>query len=455
MGLKKEKRIGSGMQPTQIVACWFLGMILVGTLLLKLPAAAQSGHSVPLLTALFTATSASCVTGLSLVNTADCWTPFGQAVILCMIQIGGLGFMTMATFFSLLFHRTITLRERMLMSTALSLSAPSGVVRLTRKILLGTFCLEGAGAAILTIRFLFRHYTLGESLWRGVFLAVSAFCNAGFDLTPSASGFSSMMPYQNDWIICGTLMVLIIVGGLGFFVWSDLWTGKEHRLSMHTKMVLATTVFLTVMGTLLIGLFEGHNPATLGGMSGSHKLLAALFQSVTCRTAGFAGIDQGSLTGAGQGISIFLMIIGGSPGSTAGGLKTVTAIVLLMTAVSVCRGSDAVTLGKRTISQRSVMNAMTMCMLFMVMIFVGTFCIAGLEGSRFAFGDLLYETISAVATVGLSTGITGALSVASQIVLVVLMYLGRVGILTFGLALMRGERKNHLLQYAEEDVLIG
>lgn len=453
MGIEKTKK-GGPMMPTRTVSFLFLGIIAAGTILLCLPVSSRAGQPTNILTALFTSTSACCVTGLSLVNTMDYWSPFGQVVILCLIQVGGVGFMTLATLFSFVVHRTITLKERMLMSTSLNLTGLSGVVRLTKKVLIGTLICEGIGALILTCRFT-ATYSLPESLWQGIFTSVSAFCNAGFDLTSGSTGMSSLMPYASDGIVCGTVMLLIIIGGLGFFVWNDLVPFHRHRYSLHTRLVLITTGILILSGAILFFVFECRNPATLGGMHLPQKLLDSLFQSVTCRTAGFAVVGEGTLTGAGQGISMFLMLIGGSPGSTAGGFKTVTAAVLLLTAISVCKGSVRVSVNRRTISNRSVFNALTLLMIGLMIIFSGTFCIAAIEGPRFAFGDILFETISAMATVGLSTGITSFLSAQSQFVLILLMYLGRVGILTFGLALMSGERKVSRLTYAEEDVMIG
>lgn len=442
------------MRPVTFVALSFLMVILLGTALLMLPIATKDGTVTPLLDALFTATSATCVTGLITVGTATHWSIFGHGVILIMIQIGGLGFMTLATLASFLLHRTITLRERLVMSAGLNLSDTAGIVRLTKRLLFGTFVLEGTGALILAIRFL-PQVGLWKGIKMGVFHAVSAFCNAGFDLmgTPE-NPFASLTAYTGDWIVNLTLMALIILGGLGFFVWSDVWD-KRHfrRLRLHTKLVLTTTGVLLLGGFLLTLLLEWNNPATLGKLPTAQKFLAAAFQSVTLRTAGFNTIDEAALTGPSQTVACLLMLIGGSPGSTAGGLKTVTAAVLILTAFSTLRGRTDVVAFGRSISLRSVMNAVTMLTVGLTLSLTGACIISHMDGMPFY--QCVFETFSAFGTVGLSMGLTPQLGNLSHILLIVLMYLGRVGVLTLGVAVFMRHRDPPRMQYPDGPVMIG
>lgn len=443
-----------GLRAPVVVALGFALTVLAGALLLMLPCAAQSGRPTDFLDALFTATSASCVTGLVTVGTATHWSIFGKCVILLLIQIGGLGFMTMASLASFVLRRTFTLHERMVMSTGLNLPDSAGIVRLTRRVLCGTFAIEGAGAVLLSLRFV-PEYGFARGAGMGVFHAVSAFCNAGFDLmgTPDAP-FQSLTHWAGDPLVNLTVMALIVFGGLGFFVWSDVWDKRRFRaLRLHTKLVLTATAALLLGGFALTLVFEWFNPQTLGGMDAPHKLLAAAFQSVTLRTAGFNTIDLAALSGPSQAVSCILMIIGGSPGSTAGGIKTVTAAVLALTAFSALRGKTSVSAFGRTIAPRSIMNAVTLLMAGGAVSLAGACVIASVEHAP--FHQCLFEAISAFGTVGLTMGLTPSLSAVSRVILIVMMYLGRVGVLTLGVAVLMRRREPPQLKYPDADVFVG
>ena len=315
------------LNPTRYIVLGFGGIILLGTLLLRLPIAAWDGQATPWLVCLFTATSATCVTGLVLVDTALHWTPFGQGVMLVLVQLGGLGFVTLMSLVPFALHRRIGLSQRMMMASSLNMSGVAGVVRVVRHALMGTFLAEGLGAALLATRFV-PIFGLGRGLWFSVFHSVSAFCNGGFDLFGGYSGpYSSLAAFRGDLLVMVTIMALIIVGGLGFFVWEDLLDARCWRkLRLYSKMVLGITVALIGLGTLFFCCAEWDNPATLGAMPVWERPLNALFQSVTLRTAGYATFDQAGLRDSSAVLSIILMLIGGSSGSTAGGLKTVTMV---------------------------------------------------------------------------------------------------------------------------------
>ena len=421
------------MHAAMVIAVGFALIILAGALLLMLPCAAKSGRATPFIDALFTATSATCVTGLVTVSTAVHWSLFGKCVILLLIQIGGLGFRSVMTAASLLLRRTITLRERMVIGAGFGLDSSGGIVRLMRRVLVGP--LRGVGM--------------------GVFHAISAFCNGGFDLmgTPD-DPFCSLVHYADDPLVNLTIMALIVLGGLGFFVWSDVWDHRRfRRLSLHSKLVLAMSGVLLGGGFVLTLLFEWSNPATLGGMSVPHRLLAAAFQTVTLRTAGFNTIDQSALTDPSQAVACVLMLIGGSPGSTAGGLKTVTVAVLALSAVSALRGRTSVTAFGRTIEPRSIMNAVALTVVGVTIILGGACAISFIE--NVPMNLCLFETASAFGTVGLTMSLTPALSAVSHIMLIVMMYFGRVGVLTFGVAVFLRRREPPKLTFPSGNVMIG
>lgn len=447
--MKRAKR----MNPTQIMAVAFAAIILLGTLLLMLPGASRDGISCGFRPALFTATSATCVTGLSLFDTWTQWSGFGQIVIICLIEIGGLGFMSAASVFVFLLRKRVSLKQRMVMAQALSVSDMESVVKLQKWMLFGSLLIEAVGAAILTLRF-WPEYGFATALKWGVFHAISAFCNAGFDIFGVIAPGMSLITFQHDPVVMLTLGLLVILGGLGFFVWEEVVRVRRFRkFSVYTKLVLISTAVLLTLGTTLFCLLEWNNPGTLGGMTVPQKLLNGFFQAVTVRTAGFAGIDQGLLTEAGKAVSMVLMLIGGASGSTAGGIKIVTLLVLVLFFWSRARGRDTVSVFKRTIPKDKVMDAATLSsMIVALAVFGGIFICAT---SPVSFTDGLYEAISALATVGLTTGATGQLSIPAQILIIIYMYFGRVGILTISLGFLMANKAEDRFRYAETNLLIG
>lgn len=447
---KKQKR---RLSPTQIIALVFASLILLGACLLSLPAASRSGESCGFLKALFTATSATCVTGLVLFDTWSQFTGFGQAVIISLIEIGGLGFMSAAAIVIFLLRRKVGLRQKMVMAQALSLNEMDGVVRLQKWVIFGSLGVQFVGAAILFVRFL-PEFGWWIALKWGVFHSISAFCNAGFDIFGQIAPGMSAITFNNDPVVMLTLMALVTLGGLGFLVWEELVTKRRwKKFSVYTKLVLLASAVLTFGGAVLICLTEWSNPATFGAMTVPQKLLNGLFQAVTVRTAGFAAVDQGALTGAGKGICMMLMLVGGSSGSTAGGAKTVTMVVLLLFVVNRARGRDTVAVFKRSISNDKVMDAMTIVSIMVGLAVAGAVFICAT--SPIGFTDALYETVSAIATVGLTTGVTTSLSIPAQILIIIYMYFGRVGVLTISLGFLMGNKAEERFRYAQTNLLIG
>ena len=452
MGNKKKFR-RKQLSATRVIALVFLGLILLGTALLALPAASRDGKSCGFLTALFTATSSTCVTGLTMADTYTQWSGFGQIVIISLIQIGGLGFMSAATLFVFLLRKRIGLKQRLVMAQALSVSDMDGIVRLQKMVLKGSLAIEGIGAFILFLRFL-PTFGFGNAVKWGVFHSISAFCNAGFDIFGCITPGASLMEFQSDPIVLLTLGALVIIGGLGFLVWQEIAQVRSFKkFSVYTRLVLVTTFGLLALGWAGICLLEWNNPGTLGPMSPADKLLNGFFQSVTLRTAGFVSIDQALLTDSGKAVSMVLMLIGGSSGSTAGGLKTVTFVVMLLFMLARARGRSTVCVYKRTIPQSQVLDAMTIAFLMAAMaVFGGMFISAT---SAVSFTDALYEAISAIATVGLTAGVTGNLTIPGQLLIILYMYFGRVGVLTISMGFLTGDRAEERFRYAQTNLLIG
>ena len=417
------------LNATRIVAGSFAAIILIGALLLTLPIASRDGQSAGFFTGLFTATSSTCVTGLILVDTWTQWTLFGQAVILTMIQLGGLGFMTVITLVSFALHRRIGLSERLIMVSTLNLNDMDGVVRVVRHALIGTFAMETAGAVLMSVC-LIPEFGFLKGTWHAVFHAVSSFCNAGFDLLGGRFGaFSSLAGYNDNPLMLGTTAALIVVGGLGFFVWEDIVDKRcWSRLSVYSKMVLLITAVLIVGGALFFLMEEFDNPATLGDMPLWQKGLNALFQSVTLRTAGFDSIGQG-------------------------GLKTATVGVLLLALRSGLMGREQVTFRGRAIHYRRVLNAMTLALVVLFVFVFSSMVVSTVEDLPYL--DSAFEVASAMGTVGLTTGITPTLTPFSQGLLILLMYMGRVGILSFSIAFITGNRHPAKIKYPEMNVMIG
>lgn len=443
------------LNPTRIVAGSFAVIIALGTLLLTLPMASRNGQSAGVLTSLFTATSSTCVTGLVVADTATQWSMFGQIVILALIQLGGLGFITVMTLFSLAAHRKIGLSERLIMVSSLNLNNMRGVVRLVQFTLKWTLCFEGVGALLLMTRFI-PTYGLGQGIWMGIFHSVSAFCNAGFDILGLDAPYQSLIPFQSDPVVLFTIMALIVIGGLGFFVWSDIAQNRRWRkFSLYTKLVLVMTAALLLLGWAILFAVEWQNPETLGGMALGDKMMNALFQSVTFRTAGFSAIDQGGLRDTSQALGCILMIIGGSSGSTAGGIKTVTVAVLGLSVLAGFRGRSVVTIGGRSIDRRQQTSATTLALTALLFFLFGSMFLSLFDAIPFM--DASFEVASALGTVGLSVGITPTLSIPCRIFLIFFMYLGRVGILSCSIAFSspRSVARETKIKYPVTDVMIG
>ncbi len=454
--------------PTQIILTGFLAIICVGTFLLTLPISNKSGEITPFLTAFFTATSAVCVTGLVVENTLAYWSEFGKIVILTLIQIGGLGFMAIVTMIYMLFRKKVTLRSRLIISESLNQPTFHGMVSLVRKAIIGTLVIEGICAVILAIIFYStQDITVFKSLSLGVFHSISAFCNAGFDII----GENSITPYSTNYLFNFVIMFLIISGGIGFAIWIDIVKlfkykfvnskpsprQRLNKLSLHSRIAIASTLFLILLGGLLFFLLEHNNVATIGYMSLPEKFLTSFFHSVSLRTAGFNTIPMSELTDASKFISTLFMLIGGSPGGTAGGLKTVTLAVVIFTAFSVIRGNDETVIFNRSIPTKIYRKALAVTIIYIMIFFIATILLLVVESnSGFSYLDVSFEVASAVGTVGLSTGITSELSYFGKIIIIICMYLGRLGPISVGVALTtKLSETNNSLQYPEENILVG
>ena len=424
----------------QVIIVSFLAAILAGGLLLTLPAASRSGEGTGLLDALFTATSSVCVTGLVVHNTATYWSPFGQAVILLLIQIGGMGVVTVAVIVTMISGRKIGLMQRSTMQEAISAHHVGGIVKLTGFILRTTLLIELLGATALYTVFC-RAYGPGKGLWYALFHAVSAFCNAGFDLMGTNAPYVSLMDYAGSPVVCGTVMLLIIVGGIGFLTWEDVGT---HRLHLHayrmqSKVILAMTALLIALPAAYFYLFEFSSGAWADCSAGERALLS-VFQAVTPRTAGFNTADLTAMSERGQSLMILLMLIGGAPGSTAGGFKTTTAAVLLLSAAAVFRRRETIRCFGRRIEERVVRDAVAILLMYLLLFFFGALAISALEG--LPVHVCLFETSSAIGTVGLTLGVTPQLGSVSRVILMALMFFGRVGGLTLVFAAVSGTQQS-------------
>ena len=442
-------RIWGGYRITtfQIIALGFVLMILIGTLLLTLPVSSRQLTATGFGDCLFTATSAVCVTGLVVLDTASHWSPFGQAVILLLIQIGGMGVVTAALSLSFLSGRRIGFMQRAVLQEAISAPQVGGIVRLTRFIILTTLGIEGLGALLLLPSFV-PEFGWVKGIWYAVFHSVSAFCNAGFDLMGVHGAFSSMTPYAQSIPVNVVLVLLITIGGIGFLVWSDV---KEHGIHLkqyrlQSKIALTASAVMILIPFLWILLFEsGQTPA-------GERILPALFQSVTLRTAGFNTMDLNGVSGGGQALMILWMLIGGSPGSTAGGMKTTTGAVVLLTALAIFRRKEQVTCFGRRIGEDTIRNAVAILAMYFLLFFVGGMIISRVEGLPLM--SCLFETASALGTVGLSLGITTQVGTVSRIILVALMFMGRVGGLTLIYA-AQSARKTSCSTFPLEKVTVG
>ena len=461
--LHKNKLL-SKLHPTQVIIAGFLSLIVIGAVLLSLPIATKPGHEIGFLDAAFTSTSAVCVTGLVVVDTSTAFTLFGQIVIIMLIQVGGLGFMTITSFVFMLVGRRITLSERMIIRESLNELHLSGLLSMIQKILIVTFTTELAGALIFATRFVPIFGVKG--LYISLFHSISAFCNAGFDIFGQYFGeFSSITSFASDPVIVLTTIALIIVGGLGFVVVCDVFDFKrikqKHRLARYSKFVLIITAILIVFGIAVIFPLELTNPKTLGNseLSAGTKVLSGLFQAVTPRTAGFATMDQNSMMPATKLVTMLLMFIGASPAGTGGGVKTTTIAILLLFALSGIRGKKDVRLMDRRIARDTLKRAITIATLGMLFIFITFFAMLALEesnGGLFTFENIFFEAFSAFGTVGLSSGITPMLSTGSRIIIMCSMFAGRVGLMTLTFALAnRANGQEAKIRYPEERFMVG
>lgn len=455
------RRLRGSLSTTHVIALGFLTAILIGTAVLRLPAATADGNATPWIDCLFTAATSVCVTGLTTVTTATHWSLFGKIVILILIQLGGLGIVSFTTGIMMIIGRKITLRDRMLLEDALNLDTLSGLVRFLRWIFTGTFLIEGMGAIGYSFLFIPK-YGIVRGCWYSVFHSVSAFCNAGIDLL----GNNSLMDYRTNLWMNIVTMALIIMGGLGFIVWLDLariargirqktvpLTQCFTRLSVHSKLVLVTTALLLLLGTVFIFVLEYSNPETIGTLTIPQKLLASCFQSVTLRTAGFITFSQSGLRGNTVLICLLLMLIGGSSIGTAGGIKTTTIALLFCSTAATVKGSEHVVVFKRMIPQRTIAKALAVTLVSLLVLCAA---IIGLSVAQPA-GDLLdiaYEATSAIATVGLSRNYTGELHFLGKIIIILCMYLGRIGPISLAI-FFNSRKKTALLRFAKEDITVG
>ena len=436
------------MTPSQVLVLGFALVIFFGALLLTLPQATQNGLGLPFLNAVFTATSAVCVTGLVVVDTATTFTNFGQWVILLLIQVGGLGFMTFATLFAMILGRRITLKQRLLLQEALNQVSVEGIVRLVRSVLKISFAIEAIGALILTLRWQ-SDFGWSKALYYGIFHSVSAFNNAGFDLF---GNFSSLTAYVGDPVVNITIMLLIICGGLGFIVLADL-LGPRKRYRLHTKIVLQVSAALILIGAVVIFLMEFTNPKTLGPLPIGTKVLAAFFQSVSPRTAGFNTLNLAGMYDTTLLSMIVLMFIGASPGSTGGGIKTTTFIAMVLSVLSTYRSDPHVVLGGRTLPKDVIQKAWAITTSAAVLVFLIVSILSLTE--RTDLLTVLFEVTSAFGTVGLSLGITPYLTDVGKMAIILTMFIGRVGPLTLAFVLSQKKNKKAHIKYPDERIMIG
>ena len=446
--LKKRKRISS----FQIIAAGFAAVILTGTLLLMLPIASKEGVWTPFIDALFTATSAVCVTGLIVHDTATYWTTFGQAVIILLIQIGGMGVVTIALMFAMLFNKNIGLKQRSTMQSAISAPRVGGIVRLTRFIIKGVLLTEVICALIMAPTFI-KMFGFVKGTWAAIFHSISAFCNAGFDLMGSRAQFSSLTTIAYNPIVNLIIMFLIVFGGIGFLVWRDMLHNKWklRKYTLQSKVALSMTFILLVVPALFFFFYEFNLPQW-GNLTGLQKFWLSCFQSVTPRTAGFNTADLTKLSEPSLVLTIILMLIGGSPGSTAGGMKTTTVAVIFLTASAVFKRRTDASIFHRRIANEVVREAITILLMYVMFFLVGGFMICIIEGLPIM--SCYFEAASAIGTVGLTLGITPGLHAASKIILIIMMFFGRVGVLTLIFAALPNAHHNKA-KLPEEQITVG
>lgn len=451
VNLNVENKGNKRVSQVQMIALGFLLMIFIGTLILMLPVSARNGESTDFLSALFTATSASCVTGLVVFDTYEHWSLFGQLVIITLIQIGGLGFISIGVGFSILLRRKIGLGYRNLIQESISALQLSGIVRLTKRILIGTVIIEGTGAILLSIRFI-PQMGLVDGIFYGCFHSISAFCNAGFDLMGKYEQYSSFTAFSGDLPVNIILCLLILIGGLGFMVWEDLYENRLNwnKYRLHTKLVLVGTFVFTVAGIILFWIFERNSVLT--GMTVKEQFCASLFGAVTPRTAGFNTTDTGQLSEAGSILTMILMLIGGNSGSTAGGAKVTTFLVMYLFVIASFHQSSQVQVFGRRLSDDIIRKAAVVFTLNLSLAIFGAMFICAFQ--PLDMRDVLFETFSAINTVGMTRNLTRELNTASRIVIILLMYFGRVGSLTFAFSFFR-KRNTDIIKDPVEKISVG
>ena len=445
------------LSTTQMILLSFLATILLGSGLLSLPISSASGEAVPYIDALFTATTATCVTGLVTLPTATTWSVFGQIVILVLIQIGGLGVITVMSGFMLMLRRKMGIGDRLLVQDAFNLNTLSGLGRFINSVLVGTLIIEGIGALLYMPVFIPEFGARG--IWISIFTSISAFCNAGIDII----GESSLCNYATNPLVNITTSLLIILGGIGYIVWWDVVKVIKSRatrkkrlfkhLSLHSKIAIIATLCLLMGGAVLIFICEYNNPLTIGEMSLFDKIQVSLFQSVTTRTAGFASIPQENLTGAGSIVSLMLMVVGGSPVGTAGGIKTVTVVVLIFSAISTIKNKNETTLLNRTVSVESIRKALAVVVTFFAVMLTSVVLLSMVTDAPVI--DVIYESVSATATVGLSKNLTSSLNLSGKLIIIATMYFGRIGPISLALALGGKSKNQNIISEPIEEISIG
>jgi len=445
------------LSTTHVIMLSFLAVILVGSLLLSLPVSSANSKAVPYLDALFTATTATCVTGLVTLPTVTTWSAFGHVIILALIQVGGLGVITIMSAIMILLQKRMGINSRLLLQDAFNLNSLSGIVRFVKRVLLGTFLVEGAGALLYMIEFV-PEYGL-KGIWISAFTSISAFCNAGIDIIAE----NSLCNYATNPLINAVTGLLIIFGGIGYVVWWDIMGfGKRtaqkkcmrfRNLSLHSKIAVVTTLILIFGGGMLILLFEYDNPLTIGEMSVFDKIQVSLFQSISTRTAGFATVPQQNLTNASSILCLLLMFIGGSPVGTAGGIKTVTVAVLVVSAIATIQNKQDVSMFNRNISKQMVNKAVAVTLMSFSIMITSTILLSAVSGADAL--DILFETVSATATVGLTRDLTPYLNPAGKMIIIGTMYLGRVGPISLALALNSGKKHQNIIKNPTEEISVG
>jgi trk system potassium uptake protein TrkH len=433
----------------------FVILIFIGGILLALPFSSNNGQSVGFLNALFTSTDAVCVSGLVVVSTNLQWSLFGKIVLLILIQIGALGIMSLVTLFSLVTKKQLGLRERLMIQESTRDFTMKGIAHTFQMILAVTLVIEFAGAVLLAIRFI-PLYGVWSGMGHSVFYAISGFCNAGFELTGSpAAPFASLVPFQSQPFVLLTIALLGIIGGLGFVVWFDIASKRRlSKLNLHSKLILCSTVFLLVLGWLLFLLFEHDNPGTMGEMSWPLKIVNAFFQSTVTRSSGFNAIPTGEMQDTSGFLSILLMLIGGAPGSTAGGVKVTTLAVIMLTAYGFITGHEEVHVFKRRIPWRFINRAVAILTVSFIIVIIGTLVL--LFNHEGTFGQVFFEVASAFGTVGLTSGITPNLQAGSKCMLMLIMLIGRIGPFTAVVAFTsRAKARNMTYKYPEGEITVG